>query len=149
MTRVNWTRLIIGGLVASWICFATDGLMHNHLLEADWARLFEALCGAPPPAKEHEHAGALISFFDYELGRGLGAVFLYVMMRARYGAGPKTALLAGVVAWLICSVSGPAQFIPLGLFSHALWWKMGAIHFVTTLAASLAGAAIYRERSST
>ena len=40
--RVNWTRLIIGGLVASWICFATDGLMHNQLLEADWARLFEA-----------------------------------------------------------------------------------------------------------
>lgn len=149
MTRVNWTRLIIGGLVASWICFATDGLMHNQLLEADWARLFEALCGEPPPSKEHEHAAALISFFDYELGRGLGAVFLYVMMRARYGAGPKTALWAGVVTWLVCSVSGPAQFIPLGLFSHALWWKMGAIHFVTTLAATLAGAAIYRERSST
>jgi len=149
ITRVNWTRLIIGGLVASWICFATDGLMHNQLLEADWARLFEALCGAPPPAEEHEHAGALISFFDYELGRGLGAVFLYVMMRARYGAGPKTALWAGVVTWLICSVSGPAQFIPLGLFSHALWWKMGAIHFVTTLVAAIAGAAIYRERPST
>ena len=55
----------------------------------------------------------------------------------------------GLVTWLVCSVSGPAQFIPLGLFSHALWWKMGAVHLVTTLAATLAGAAIYRERPAT
>jgi hypothetical protein len=143
MTRVNWARLLAGGAVATLICFATDGLMHNHMLEADWARLFEALSAQPP--KQHEHAAALISFFDYELGRGLGAVFIYVMMRARYGPGPKTALWAGLVTWLVCSVSGPAQFIPLGFYSHALWWKVGAVHLVTTLAASLAGAAIYRE----
>jgi hypothetical protein len=105
--------------------------------------LFEALSTHPP--KEHEHATALISFFDYELGRGLGAVFIYAMMRARYGAGPKTAIWAGLVTWLICSVSGPAQFIPLGFYSHALWWKVSAVHLVTTLAASLLGAAIYRE----
>ena len=143
MTRVNWARLIAGGAVATLICFATDGLMHNHLLEADWARLFDTLSAHPP--KTHEHAAALISFFDYELGRGVGAVFIYAMMRARYGAGPMTALWAGFVTWLICSVSGPAQFIPLGFYSHALWWKVASVQLVTTLGASLAGAAIYRE----
>jgi hypothetical protein len=143
MSRVNWARLLAGGVVATLICFATDGVMHNQLLDADWARLFEALSIHPP--KQHEHAAALISFFDYEVGRGLGAVFIYVMMRARYGAGPKTAIWAGLVIWLICSVSGPAQFIPLGFYSHALWWKVGAFQLITTLAASVAGAAIYRE----
>jgi hypothetical protein len=117
--------------------------MHNQLLEAEWTRVFEALSVHPP--KQHEHAAALISFFDYELGRGFGAVFIYVMMRARYAPGPKTAIWAGLVIWLICSVSGPAQFIPLGFYSHALWWKVAAFQLVTTLAASLAGAAIYRE----
>ncbi len=143
MTRVDWTRLLVGGVVATLICFATDGVMHEQLLHADWARLYEALTAQPP--HPGGHAAALISFFDYELGRGLGAVFLYVMMRARYGAGPKTALWAGLVIWLVCSVSGPAQFIPLGFYSHALWWKVAAIQLITTLAASLAGAALYRE----
>ena len=143
MTRVNWARLLAGGVVATLICFATDGVMHNQLLEADWARLFEALSAQPP--QQHEHAMALISFFDYELGRGVGAVFIYVMMRARYGPGPRTAIWAGLVIWLICSVSGPAQFIPLGFYSHALWWKVGSVQLVTTLAGALAGAAIYRE----
>jgi hypothetical protein len=143
MSRVNWARLLAGGIVATLICFATDGVMHERLLHADWERLYEAL--TPRPPQREGHAAALISFFDYELGRGLGAVFIYVMMRARYGAGPKIAVWAGLVVWLICSVSGPAQFIPLGFYSHALWWKVGAIHLLTTLVASLAGAAIYRE----
>jgi hypothetical protein len=144
MTRVNWTRLLAGGVVATLICFATDGMMHEGLLHAEWAHVYVAL-SAQPPQQASGHAAALISFFDYELGRGLGAVFIYVMMRARYGAGPKTALWAGLVIWLVCSVSGPAQFIPLGFYSHALWWKVASVQLVTTLAASLAGAAIYRE----
>jgi hypothetical protein len=144
MTRVNWARLLAGGIVATLICFATDGMMHEGLLHADWAHLYEALSARPAP-EATGHAAALISFFDYELGRGVGTVFIYVMMRARYGAGRNTALWAGLVTWLICSVSGPAQFIPLGFYSHALWWKVAAVQLVTTLAASLAGAAIYRE----
>jgi hypothetical protein len=75
----------------------------------------------------------------------LGVVFVYVMMRARYGAGPKTAVWAALVIWMICSVTGPAQFIPLGFYSHALWLKIGAAQLVTTLGAGLAGAALYRE----
>lgn len=144
MTRVNWARLIAGGAVATLICFATDGMMHEGLLHDEWARLYTALT-AQPPAHDGGHAAALISFFDFELGRGFGAIFIYVMMRARYGKGPKIALAAGIVIWLICSVTGPAQFIPLGFYSHELWWKVAAVQLITTLAATLAGAAIYRE----
>jgi len=141
--RVNWTRLLAGGLVATLICFATDGLMHEKLLMADWKALADAL-GLKQPQQEG-HGTALFSFFDFELGRGLGAIFIYVMMRARYRPGPKTAVGAAIVSWLICSVSGPAQFIPLGFYSQTLWLKVAACQAVTTLAATLAGAAIYRE----
>jgi hypothetical protein len=142
VSKVNWWRVLLGGLVATVICFVTDGLMHNFIVEQDWAALMVTLGLQERP---HEHGPALISFLDFELGRGLGVAFLYAMMRARYGPGPKTAVWAGIVIWLICSVSGPAQFIPLGFFSHALWLKAGAVHLVTTLAAALAGAALYRE----
>ncbi len=143
MKRVNWTRLLAGGLVATLICFATDGMMHELLLAHDWQALWETLSARPPPMASH--GAALISFLDFELGRGLGGVFIYVMMRARYGPGPKTAAWAAIVVWLICSVCGPAQFIPLGFYSHTLWWKVAAFQLVTSLLATLSGAAIYRE----
>ena len=45
---------------------------------------------------------------------------LYVMLRVCWKPGPAAAALAGIVMWLAFSVTGPAQFIPLGFFSHAL-----------------------------
>jgi hypothetical protein len=141
---VNWTRFLAGGLVATLICFATDGFMHNTLLMGDWKALADSL-GLHPGEHESGHGAALISFLDFELGRGLGAMFLYVMMRTRYAPGPKTAVAAALVSWLISSVSGPAQFIPLGFYSQALWMKVAACQLVTSLAATLSGAAIYRE----
>lgn len=144
--KVNWTRLVVGGLVATLICFGTDGFMHNKLVDADWKALGDAL-GIMPGKGEHNHQMALISFFDFELGRGLGAIFIYVMMRARFGPGPKTAIAAAVVSWLISSVTGPAQFIPLGFYSQTLWLKIAGIQLLTSTAATLAGAAIYREGS--
>lgn len=66
-------------------------------------------------------------------------------MRSHFGAGPKTAALAGVVAWLAFSVTGPAQFIPLGFYSNALWIKVAAFQLITSIVAAIAGAAIYKE----
>jgi hypothetical protein len=143
-SRLNWARLVAGGAVATMICFATDGVLHNTVTEADWRALFDAL-GAHPGESHESHGAALISFLDFELGRGAGAVFLYVMMRARYGPGPKIAVAAALASWLISSVSGPAQFIPLGLYSQTLWIKVAGYQLVTSVAATLAGAATYRE----
>jgi hypothetical protein len=70
------------------------------------------------------------------------------MMRSRFGPGAKTAALAGVVAWLAFSLTGPAQFIPLGFFSNALWVKVGAFQLVTSIIATIVGASIYKEELS-
>jgi hypothetical protein len=39
----------------------------------------------------------------------------------------------------------PQMFIPLGFFSNAVWLKVGAFHLVTSIIATLAGAAIYKD----
>ena len=67
-------------------------------------------------------------------------------MRPFFSPGPKTAALAGVVAWFAFSLTGPAQFIPLGFYSQALWAKVAAFQLVTSIVAAIAGAAIYKER---
>jgi hypothetical protein len=50
-----------------------------------------------------------------------------------------------MVAWIAFSVTGPAQFIPLGFYSHALWLKVGAFQFITSIVAAVAGAFLYRD----
>jgi hypothetical protein len=141
MSRVNWIRLIIGGVIASVILFLADGFFHERVVAADWTAVYRDL-GITEP--RHNAAG-LLYFAVFELGRGFIAMFLYAMMRRHFKPGWQTAALAGVVTWLAFSVTGPAQFIPLGFYSHELWIKVAAFQLVTSVIATIAGAAIYRE----
>ena len=145
MEQINWGRLVLGSLVAAIIMFVTDGFMHEAILKSDWTAVYEGLRATQP----QPHATSMVYFAVFELGRGFIAMMFYVTMRALFGAGPKTAVLAGIVAWIAFSLAGPAQFIPLGFFSNALWLKAGAIHLITTILATIAGAALYRGETAT
>lgn len=138
---MNWIRLIIGGLIASVILFATDGFFHERVVNADWAAVYHAL-GVTEP---RHNAMGLVYFGIFELGRGFLSLFLYVLMRPFTAPGPRTAVLAGVIAWLAFSLTGPAQFIPLGFFSNALWLKVGAFQLITSVIAAIAGAWVYKD----
>ena len=140
MQRINWGRLILGSLVAAIIMFVTDGFMHEAILKADWSAVYDGLRAVQP----QPHSTSMVYFAVFELGRGFIAMMFYVTMRTLFGAGPKTAVLAGVVAWIAFSLAGPAQFIPLGFFSNALWLKVSAMHLITTIVATIAGAALYK-----
>jgi len=141
MTRINWLRLIIGGLIVSVICFLTDGFFHERVVATDWSAVYRALGVAEP----HHDATGLIYFAIFELGRGFAAILVYVLMRPFFRPGPKTAVLAGVVTWLAFSVTGPAQFVPLGFYSQPLWIKVAGFQLVTTLIGVLVGAALYKD----
>jgi hypothetical protein len=141
MYKINWVRVLVGGFVAAIILFLSDGFFHERVVSADWKALYAGL-GAVEP---QENMLSLVYFAIFELGRGLISIYLYALMRSCCGAGPKTAALAGVVAWIAFSVTGPAQFIPLGFYSHALWIKVGAFQLFTSIVAAIAGAALYRE----
>ena len=141
MPRINWGRLIAGGVVAAIIMFFTDGFIHERLVRADWQAVYAGLRTAEPEG----HMTGMTYFALYELGRGLIAMLFYATMRTHFGPGPKTAVLAAIATWLAFSITGPAQFIPLGFFSTALWMKVGAMHLVTTILATIAGAAMYKD----
>ena len=143
MATINWGRLILGSLIAAIIMFVTDGFIHGTIAQADWKAVYSGL-GASEPA---QHGMSMVYFALFELGRGFTAIMFYVLMRAYFGAGPKTAVLAGIVGWIAFSLTGPVQFIPLGFFSNALWLKVGAIHLVTSIVATIAGAALYKDAS--
>ena len=141
MTRLNWSRILLGTLVAAIIMFLTDGGLHEQLLSSDWQAVYANLGVSEP-----KHNAAGIPYFAiFELGRAFTAILLYALMRSHFGPGPKTAVIAGIVGWLAFSVTGPAQFIPLGFYSHALWLKVAAAQFITSILATIAGAWLYKE----
>src|SRR5215211_3691354 len=140
MARINWSRLVLGGLVAAIIMFLTDGFIHEQLVKTDWQAVYAGLRAAEP----EPHGANMVYFALFELGRGFIAMLFYATMRTHFGAGPKTAVLAGIASWIAFSLAGPAQFIPLGFFSTALWIKVGALHLVTSIIATIAGAALYK-----
>jgi len=144
MARINWGRLMLGSLIAAIIMFVTDGLIHETITQADWRAVYNGLRAAEP----EPHGSSMVYFAVFELGRGFTAMMFYALMRAYFGAGPKTAVLAGILGWIAFSLTGPAQFIPLGFFSNALWLKVGAIHLITSILATIAGAALYKDASS-
>ncbi|HSS20941.1 MAG TPA: hypothetical protein VLL54_12775 [Pyrinomonadaceae bacterium] len=140
MNKINWGRLILGGLVASIILFLTDGFFHEKIVMADWQAVYAGLGSNEP----HHEGGAVLYFAIFELGRGFLSIYLYALMRACCGPGPKTAVLAGFVAWLAFTVTGPAQFIPLGFYSHSLWLKAGAFQLITSIVGALAAGFLYK-----
>lgn len=139
--NINWARFIIGVLVITIICFLTDGFMHERVLASEWESVYRGLGATEPP----HQTSSLLYFLIFEIGRGVVSMLFYVLIRTPCGAGPKTAVCAAVAAWFAFSITGPAQFIPLGFFSNSLWLKASAIQLVTSIVATIAGAALYKE----
>jgi len=143
MSDVNWGKFILGALIVAAICFVSDGFLHQRVVTEQWQAVMDAL-GATTP----DHAGiSKIWFIVFEAGRGFLAMYVYVLLRPRLGAGVKTATWAGVVTWVSFSLAGPAQFIPLGFYSESLWITVGLYQLVFTIIAAIMGAAPYSERS--
>lgn len=146
MTKINFARLFVGGLIASVLLFVSDGFLHEQVFKQYWEYVYQGI-GAKPP--DPSHTWALLYFFIFELGRGFGAIFIYVLMRPFYGIGPKTAIFAAIAAWLAFSVTAPAEFIPLGFYSRRLWVMVAAVQLVTSIVANLIAAWIYRDPATT
>lgn len=144
MSDINWGKFVLGALIVTAICFVSDAFLHQQVVHTQWLDVYAAL-GATAP----NHAGlGMVWFLVFEAGRGFLTMYTYVLLRPRLGPGVKTATWAGVVAWVAFSLTGPAQFIPLGFFSESLWFTVAIYQLVFSIVAAIAGAAPYGEKAS-
>jgi hypothetical protein len=141
MASINVGRVVTGGLVAGVVANAIDFVTNTYVLASDWAA-FAPTRNLDPAAFESGPVAAAWIVIDFVLG--LLLVWTYAAIRPRFGAGPKTAILAGMVLYLAVTavVFGFAQ---MGFMSMAMFVKGSVCAIVSTLAASLAGAAVYKE----
>jgi len=137
MTRVNVGRVIAGGVVAGIVLNIGDWLLNGVILKQDWDAAVRALGLSPTGGSQI----AVFVVMDFVLG--LLLVWLYAAIRPRYGAGPRTAILAGLFGWFL--VFPWAYNAALPLFPGHLMTTGAIWGFFQVPIATLVGAWIYKE----
>jgi hypothetical protein len=142
MGTINWGRVIGGGLAAGLVMNISEGTLHGGVLGQDAADWFKALGVSVTPQPWHMVALIAMTFV-----LGIASVWLYAAIRPRYGAGPKTAICAGLAVWIFAHLwsgvylaAGFAGIVPAKLAWLPVVWGL-----VEAPVGTLVGAWLYKE----
>lgn len=140
MSKINWGRVLLGGLVAGVVINLVGYVLNTYVLASQFAAVMKAL-GHPLPLPPKATPLFLLDGFLL----GIAAIWLYAAARPRYGAGAKTAAVTGVGVWVIGNAlpnlgTGAAGLVPFGLLT--ITTLVGLVEIVV---ASIAGAWLYKE----
>ena len=139
MGRINTGRVVLGGLVAGVVANALDFVINEYLMKEEGADMAQRLNLSEATLQSSVMAWIVVDFIW-----GLLLVFAYAAFRPRFGPGPKTAIVSGVTLWFaVCIMFG--GLMSMGIFTLPGFIKYSALTLVSSLSASLAGAAIYKE----
>lgn len=143
MGKINFGRLFLGGLAAGAVVLAGDALVAVAI-----PALIRSGVVPPPHLSPLSLASGLIYALAVLLVGGPAAVWFYAAIRPRFGAGPKTALYAGLWSWIILGPYLQATQSAVGfpaVFSFGTWVLLDAMALPLIVVAMLTGAAIYKE----
>jgi hypothetical protein len=136
MGKINVGKVIVGGIVAGIVMNGIDWVINTMIMKD---RMAAAMAARNITAEPNIATMVMLDF-----AMALILVFTYACIRTRFGPGPKTAIVAG----LIIAMSGnvlAAYFAGLGFFGWHMWGEMAVLETGNTVLAALAGCALYRE----
>ncbi|HTS12752.1 MAG TPA: hypothetical protein VMH00_11595 [Candidatus Limnocylindrales bacterium] len=140
MGKVNLGRVLLGGIVAGIVIDIWEGVMRGVILQARGAAVMAALGKRTDVSMKQ-----LVAFNVYGLVIGIVAIWLYAAIRPRMGAGPKTAVVAGLAVWLTVFVLGAMPPVFSHLFPVDLAFITACGELVMMVIAGLIGGALYKE----
>lgn len=132
MAGINGKKVLIGGVAAGIVMVALDMLITGTLLADRWNAAMDRL-GLPPFTEGG--LGDLGVFVGSYVLMGIALAFTYAAMRPRFGAGVRTALIAGAVLW-VAGVPIMVGMASMGVFE----WSLIGISMVPSIIVTLAGA---------
>ena len=138
MGKINWARVLLGGLLAGLVVNVFEYVTNGVVLAADWASASSAL-GHPMPAS------AVPIFIVWGFLVGIAAIWLYAVARPRFGPGAKTAVLTGFAFWVIGYVFPNVVTAALQIYPSRLLVITTLVGLVEITLGSLAGAWVYQE----
>ena len=140
MPRINWSRVVLGGIVAGVVWGALYAPLHP-LVEAH-----DSIGRPVLPITPFRGATLVMRVLVVINGfvQGITILCLYAAIRPRFGPGPKTAAIAGCAVWFLVS------------WVHITWAAFTGVRPVAVLSpivanlplvlvAGMAGAWLYKE----
>ena len=140
MGRINVGRVLLGGLLAGLVFNVFEALVGRLFILQLMTDALAAIGRAAPEAPMWMAYYVILGFLW-----GIFGVWIYAAIRPRFGPGPRTAVIAGLVLWLAWPVFLGLGQGPLGIFPAGFYYRFvvyGLVEHVTML---LAGAWLYRE----
>lgn len=139
MGKINFGRVLLGGLVAGLVMNVGEYLLNDKVLGSQMKDYFSEHKFPMPGGKAIGIAVVMVFVL------GIVMVLGYAAIRPRFGAGPKTAIIAGLFAWfgvyLFNNILGAAfGFVPTNILALVLGWGL-----VEYLVGALVGAWLYKE----
>ena len=139
MGKINLKGVIIGGLVAGVILNVFDSVLFGAVLRNDMAAAMQAL---NLPVMSNSVIPWYV-FVDFLFGIAL--VWVYAAIRPRFGAGPKTAVIAGLAVWFFIGLLHALSEAPMGMMPQRLMVIGTCVALVALPVASAVGAYVYKE----
>src|SRR5262249_46950132 len=110
MGKINLSRVILGGILAGIVVNVSEFLLHDVVLKAEEMETLKALGKTMP-----QGGSVVFVWLLWGFAWGIGAVWLYAGIRPRYGAGPGTAVRAGLAAWFFSALLMTVAMTNMGL----------------------------------
>ena len=142
MGRINWGRVFLGGLLAGVVINIGEYLFHAVLFKNEVAEMMRAI-GKDPAAVMSGNAIVIWNILGFLTG--IGAVWGYAAIRPRFGAGAKTAAIAGVAVWYFSRFLGAIGEMNMGMMSQKMIMTGLVWGLVEMIIATIAGAWAYKE----
>ena len=139
MGKINLQKVVAGGLVAGVVLNVFDFLVYGVWLKNDMNAAMVAL------NKPAITSNMILWFVFLDFLYGIWLVWLYAAIRPRFGAGPKTAVTAGVAMWVLFGLLNTLAQAPMGLFPQRLMVIPLVVTLITWPIAAAAGAKFYTE----
>lgn len=139
MGKINWGRVMLGGLLAGVVLNVIDAAVYGKWLAADFAAAMQAL------GKPGSMSSLIPLFVVLDFVTGIGLVWVYAAIRPRFGAGPQTAVIAGVAVWFFVGLLHALGEAPMGLFPQRIYTITTIVTLIEYALATAIGAYVYKE----
>ena len=141
MGRINVGKVIVGGLVAGVVMNILDFLINNYLLKGTFDAALIARNLSPDAMMATNIITQMVAL-DFVMAIVL--VFTYAAIRPRFGAGPKTAIIAALILAAATSTLA-GYFTAMGFFPWSTWVAGTVASTANFLVSGLVGGAFYNE----
>ena len=141
---INWHRVVLGGLLWALVYSVLGAVAMLLFLGQAFSGELERL-GQPLELTARSLIPLGVFGIIFTISMGIVSTWLYAAIRPRYGPGPKTAAIAGLVVWVLSIVASLSHLGVFGLASPQFIAMDLPTELIAMLAATLAGAWVYRE----